>query len=98
MVYFAMSNEYAARSSSIGSPFNIKTLGTIKEITEILPYQLTKDQKDTVNSMIQKVRVGKRLNALVASRLSRRYPAPSSLRLTSRSSFMLSARRLRSSC
>lgn len=34
MVYFAMSNEYAARSSSIGSPFNIKTLGTIKEITE----------------------------------------------------------------
>lgn len=65
MVYFAMSNEYAARSSSIGSPFNIKTLGTIKEITENLPYQLTKDQKDTVNSMIQKVREGKRLNALV---------------------------------
>ena len=65
MVYFAMSNEYAARSSSIGSTFNIKTLGTIKEITENLPYQLTKDQKDTVNSMIQKVREGKRLNALV---------------------------------
>lgn len=56
MVYFAMSNEYAARSSSIGSPFNIKTLGTIKKITGNLPYQLTKDQKDTVNSMIQKVR------------------------------------------
>lgn len=54
-----------ARSSSIGSTFNIKTLGTIKEITENLPYQLTKDQKDTVNSRIQKVREGKRLNALV---------------------------------
>lgn len=65
LLYFAMSNEYAARNSAIGSAFSVKTMGAVNRIIESLPYELTADQKGAVDSMLTDARSGKRINALV---------------------------------
>ncbi len=65
LLYFALNNEWAARNSASGSPFSVKTLKTVREIQQKLPYQLTEDQQAAVDDMIRNAREGKRLNALV---------------------------------
>lgn len=65
LLYFALHNELNSRNCVIGSPFNIKTFGLINRIKESLPYRLTGDQENAVNSMIAHVKEGKRINALV---------------------------------
>lgn len=65
LLYFALKTEWAFRNSPQGSGFFIKTLGLYKKIREGLPYELTADQDQAVEKMIDQVRQGKRLNALV---------------------------------
>lgn len=65
LLYFAMCNEWAMRNTAIGSPYSIKTLRVIKELKDLLPYELTSDQQSAINAMVAHVREGKRLNALV---------------------------------
>lgn len=65
LVYFAMANEWAARKISKGSQFSVKTNGWIEKIKKSLPYSLTKDQMDAIESMTQFAAGGHRINALV---------------------------------
>ena len=65
LLYFAIRNEWALRSSAVGSQFSIKTLKGVKAIKDSLPYALTKDQDETVNSILDLIRQGKRINSLV---------------------------------
>ena len=65
LLYFALHNEWAQRNSAKGSPFNIKTLKSYQAICESLPFTLTDDQKAAIDAMIQHIRSGLRLNALL---------------------------------
>lgn len=65
LVYFAMANEWAARKISKGSQFSIRTHGWYEKIKASLPYSLTQDQVDAIESMIQFAADGHRINALV---------------------------------
>ena len=65
LLYFALKNEWALRSSAVGSPYSVRTLCGVKRVEENLAYQLTDDQKNAVTNMIEYIRQGKRTNALV---------------------------------
>lgn len=65
MIYFALKVEWASRNSAKGSAFSIKTLSLFKQVRNSLPYTLTPDQDATITKMIEHVREGKRINALV---------------------------------
>lgn len=65
LLYFALSNEWAGRKSSPGSQYAIKTLRAYSQLRSTLPYELTDDQRTAVDGMLQHIRDGKRLNALV---------------------------------
>lgn len=65
LLYFALKTEWAFRNAPQGSGFFIRTLGLYNKILKELPYELTEDQARSVEKMIDQVRAGKRLNALV---------------------------------
>lgn len=65
LLYFSLRLEYAARRTAIGSPFGIKTLKTVNNVIQNLGFELTKDQKDTLNDMISRIKDGRRLNVLL---------------------------------
>lgn len=65
LTYFAIHNEWAKRASVPGSPFSIITVEKFQQLKQALPYKLTNDQEKAVISMLESVRAGKRLNALV---------------------------------
>jgi len=49
----------------MGSPFSVKTKKLVIGILEQLPYQLTEDQQRAVDGMLDDIKQGKRINALV---------------------------------
>lgn len=65
LLYFALHNVWTERTSAKGSPFNIKTLKSYNAICESLPYSLTPDQKAAIDGMVEHIRSGLRLNALL---------------------------------
>ena len=65
LLYFALQNELSARSSSVGSPYQIKNFGLVNKIMEKLPYTLTKDQLAVYGGMTHYINKGQRLNALI---------------------------------
>lgn len=65
LLYFALHNVWAERTSSKGSPFNVKTLKSYNAICNSLPFQLTADQSAAINGMVSHIRSGLRLNALL---------------------------------
>lgn len=65
LLYFALKTEWAYRNSPKGSSFVIRNLGLYKKVLMALPYELTMDQSHSVEVMIEQIRDGKRLNALV---------------------------------
>lgn len=65
LLYFALKIEWTIRNSPQGSSFLIRSLGLYNKILKALPYELTPDQASSVEVMIERVRAGKRLNALV---------------------------------
>lgn len=65
LLYFALANEWAGRKETVGSPFGLFTLKDFFAVQEKLPYALTDDQKNAVTEMVDMIRSGKRLNALL---------------------------------
>ena len=65
LLYFSAKLEKNARELPVGSPFGIKTKRITTEILQSLPYELTTDQKGTLESMIDTMRDGKRISALI---------------------------------
>lgn len=65
LVYFALHCEAGKREVSLGSQYNIKSLGLMNKMMAALPYQLTADQSAAVTDMIEAAKKGRRLNALV---------------------------------
>lgn len=62
---FAARNEWAKRSSAIGSSYSIKTLKLFHDIGKNLPYNLTPDQTTAIEGMLTEIKTGRRLSALV---------------------------------
>lgn len=65
LIYFALANEWAARKVSKGTQYSIRTKSVYSEIKEMLPYALTEDQSAAIDSMIEYLSEGKRVNALI---------------------------------
>ena len=65
LLYFALNNEWARRNSAIGSSFSIKTLKSYYTAIAALPYNLTNDQQATLKMLLEQVKNGRRINALV---------------------------------
>lgn len=65
LLYFAARIEQLNRRSSKGSPYNIKNLKLFNTIKNSLPYTLTEDQGKTIQSMIDHIKEGRRINALI---------------------------------
>lgn len=65
LLSFSVRNEWRDRCTSIGSPYQIKSLSLKNEIEQGLPFILTSGQKGCIEKMIALIREGKRLNALV---------------------------------
>lgn len=65
LLYFSAKLEKNARELPVGSPFGIKTKRITTKILQTLPYELTTDQKGTLESMMDTMRDGKRISALI---------------------------------
>ena len=65
LLYFALQLEEKNRNLPAGSVYGIHSLATTTKIIENLPFQLTKDQKSAYEELVNKIRSGKRLNALI---------------------------------
>lgn len=65
LLYFALQLEEKNRNLPAGSVYGIHSLATTTKIIENLPFQLTKDQKSAYKELVNRIRSGKRLNALI---------------------------------
>lgn len=65
LLYFALHNEWAKRASSPVSPAVIMETQKMQEVIQSLPYQLTEDQKSTLDDMVKNAKAHTRIHALV---------------------------------
>lgn len=65
LLYFALQLEEKKRNLPAGSAYGIHSLAITTKIIENLPFQLTKDQKSAYEELVNRIRSGKRLNALI---------------------------------
>ena len=65
LLYFALQLEEKNRNLPAGSVYGIHSLATTMKIIENLPFQLTRDQKSAYEELVNRIRSGKRLNALI---------------------------------
>ena len=65
LLYFALHQAWAAGQSAAVSPFPLRDLHLMEALREKLPYTLTDDQRAAVDEMLEDIRQGRRLNALV---------------------------------
>ena len=65
LLYFALQLEEKNRNLPAGSSYGIHSLAITTKIIENLPFQLTKDQKSAYEELVNRIRSGKRLNALI---------------------------------
>lgn len=65
LLYFATRIELNHRHTAAGSAFGLPMIRTMNAVKDSLPFTLTEDQASTIDSCIQSIRSGKRLNALV---------------------------------
>lgn len=65
LLYFALQLEEKNRNLPAGSAYGIHSLAITTKIIENLPFQLTKDQKFAYEELVNRIRSGKRLNALI---------------------------------
>lgn len=65
LLYFALQLEEKNRNLPAGSVYGIHSLATTTKIIENLPFQITKDQKSAYEELVNRIRSGKRLNALI---------------------------------
>lgn len=62
---FSLNLQEQQESNAIGTPVIIRTLSITEQILHSLPYDLTPDQKKYLNKMLQQIRSGKRVSALL---------------------------------
>ena len=65
LLYFALQLEEKNRNLPAGSAYGIHSLAITTKIIENLPFQLPKDQKSAYEELVNRIRSGKRLNALI---------------------------------
>lgn len=65
LLYFALQLEEKKRNLPAGSVYGIHSLAITTKIIENLPFQLTEDQKSAYEELVNRIRSGKRLNALI---------------------------------
>ena len=65
LLYFALQLEEKNRNLPAGSVYGIHSLAITTKIIKNLPFQLTKDQKSAYEELVNRIRSGKRLNALI---------------------------------
>ena len=65
LLYFALQLEEKKRKLPAGSVYGIHSLAITTKIIKNLPFQLTKDQKSAYEELVNRIRSGKRLNALI---------------------------------
>ncbi|MCR5144763.1 MAG: ATP-dependent DNA helicase RecG [Lachnospiraceae bacterium] len=65
LVYFACSLERENRLVSNNSPFVVKNFNYYNKICSSLPFDLTSDQKSTIEALMKKAAKGERINALI---------------------------------
>ena len=65
LLYFALQLEEKNRNLPAGSAYGIHSLAITTKIIENLPFQITKDQKSAYEELVNRIRSGKRLNALI---------------------------------
>ena len=65
LLYFALQLEEKKRNLTAGSVYGIHSLAITTKIIKNLPFQLTKDQKSAYEELVNRIRSGKRLNALI---------------------------------
>lgn len=65
LLYFALQLEEKKRNLPAGSVYGIHPLAITTKIIKNLPFQLTKDQKSAYEELVNRIRSGKRLNALI---------------------------------
>lgn len=70
LFYFALKLEKNSRNIPKGSIYSIKNLKAFYSVLDSLPYQLTDDQDKTVKGMLDIIKQGKRLDALVQGDVS----------------------------
>ena len=65
LLYFALQLEEKKRNLPAGSVYGIHSLAITTKIIKNLQFQLTKDQKSAYEELVNRIRSGKRLNALI---------------------------------
>lgn len=65
LLYFVLQLEEKKRNLPAGSVYGIHSLAITTKIIKNLPFQLTKDQKSAYEELVNRIRSGKRLNALI---------------------------------
>ena len=65
LLYFALQLEEKKRNLPAGSVYGIHSLAITTKIIKNLPFQLTRDQKSAYEELVNRIRSGKRLNALI---------------------------------
>lgn len=65
LLYFALQLEEKKKNLPAGSVYGIHSLAITTKIIKNLPFQLTKDQKSAYEELVNRIRSGKRLNALI---------------------------------
>lgn len=65
LLYFALQLEEKKRNLPAGSVYGIHSLAITTKIIKNLSFQLTKDQKSAYEELVNRIRSGKRLNALI---------------------------------
>lgn len=65
LLYFDLQLEEKKRNLPAGSVYGIHSLAITTKIIKNLPFQLTKDQKSAYEELVNRIRSGKRLNALI---------------------------------
>lgn len=65
MAYFAMRQELNVYGVAKNSPFTIRSNFIVKDILTKLPYELTPDQKSTIDTITEMIQSGRRVNALI---------------------------------
>lgn len=65
LLYFALKLAKNERTVSKGSPFNLRSKRMMLQVQQSLPFELSVDQQSTLSDILDKMKDGKRINALV---------------------------------
>lgn len=65
LLYFAVKQEEFSRRGAVGTPYSIKNIRNTADYIETLPYSLTKDQQTVYETILERLRGGKRIQALL---------------------------------